>query len=337
MRGWAAVIAGATAFGVVLAACAPTVTELADPSANATDSAVEPIDPVSDDTGREAPVDATGEAAEPGTSDTDATAEATIEFVPAVPLPGPWELVEVIDGDTLDVALPDASVVRVRLIGINAPERGECLYEEATETLRALASGGEIVLVADLSEADRFGRKLRYVEVEGQDAGATLIRLGLAVARSYPPDTLRDFSYRTVQGEAEAAGVGRWDEELCDSNGAAAPDDVSIAIEVRADADGDDELNLNDEWVRFTNTGDVPVDLDGWTVADASIHRYTFGRLAIQPGSSVTLYTGCGVDSLRERFWCNRDSAIWNNDADVVRLLDALGKEVVSHRYATGS
>ena len=135
-------------------------------------------------------------------------------FVPAVPLPGPWELVEVIDGDTLDVAGPDGSVVRVRLIGINAPELGECLYDEAADALRALASGGEIVLVTDLSEADRFGRKLRYVEVEGQDAGAVLIRLGLAVPRAVPPDTLRDFSYRAVQGEAEgfdgsgvAAGV----------------------------------------------------------------------------------------------------------------------------------
>jgi len=323
-------LSGATAVGSVLMACAPTVTEVADPSASATESALEPIDPVS--TGATEDELPESQTTDDGTA-ADSPVDTIVDFVPAVPLPGPWELVEVIDGDTLDVAGPDGSVVRVRLIGINAPELGECLYDEAADALRALASGGEIVLVTDLSEADRFGRKLRYVEVEGQDAGAVLIRLGLAVPRAVPPDTLRDFSYRAVQGEAEAAGVGRWDDELCAAVGTAAPDDVSIEIEVRADADGDDELNLNDEWVAFTNTGDLPIDLEGWTVADAAFHRYTFGRLAIQPGSSVTLYTGCGVDSLRERFWCNRDSAIWNNDGDVVRLLDAVGNEVVSHRY----
>lgn len=328
MRGWGPGVSLATALAVVLAACAPTVTEVFED-----EPASGPIEPASSEPADPVAVEETS-AVDPGPTDDGVTVQDAIELEPAIPLPGPWELVRVIDGDTLDVRNPDGDTVRVRLIGINAPERGECLYEGAAEALRSITTGGEIVLVPDLSDADRYGRKLRYVEVDGQDAGAALVRLGLAIARGIPPDTLREFTYRGLQDDAQAAGVGRWDEEACGASGSAAPDDVSIEVEVHHDAAGDDEQNLNDEWVRFTNTGGFPVDLEGWTVADASsLHRYTFGRLAIQPDASVTLYTGCGVDSLRERFWCNRDSAVWNNDRDALYLRDALGNDVVVYEY----
>ena len=44
------------------------------------------------------------------------------------------EVVAVVDGDTLLVAV-DGREESVRLIGVNAPERGECLFEEATAAL----------------------------------------------------------------------------------------------------------------------------------------------------------------------------------------------------------
>jgi hypothetical protein len=33
------------------------------------------------------------------------------------------------------------------------------------------------------------------------------------------------------------------------------------------------------------------------------------------------------------RFWCNTESAIWNNDGDTVFLRDANGNNVVTRRY----
>lgn len=325
MRGWGAGAPVAATFVVVLAACAPTATEVVD------DQLTGDILPAVESSDAASTIETTLDESVP-----EETAPlTTVEFEPAIPLPGPWQVVRVIDGDTLDLSDADGRTVRVRLIGINAPERGECQHDESRMALELITSGGgEIVLVPDLSDADRHGRKLRYLEVDGQDAGAALVRLGLAIARSYPPDTLRDFTYRGLQDEAEAADAGRWDDEACGATGAAAPEDVSIAAEVRYDAAGDDEQNLNDEWVRFTNLGGYPLDVEGWTVADeSSRHRYVFGRLQIQPGASITLYTGCGVDSLREVFWCARDSAVWSNRGDTVFLRDALGNEVVAHRY----
>jgi endonuclease YncB( thermonuclease family) len=89
-------------------------------------------------------------------------------------------VVKVVDGDTLDVA----GVGRIRLVGVDTPERGACGYESATQAMSVLVLGREVRLVPGaVDEADRYGRLLRYVDVAGRDAGLSLIEEGWAVAR----------------------------------------------------------------------------------------------------------------------------------------------------------
>ena len=87
----------------------------------------------------------------------------------------------VFDGDTVEIG----SGERVRLIGIDTPERDECGYREASEALRTLVEGRRITLVnpESVQDKDTHGRLLRYVDRSGQDAGYDLLRTGLAVAR----------------------------------------------------------------------------------------------------------------------------------------------------------
>ncbi len=86
----------------------------------------------------------------------------------------------VVDGDTIDVA----GAGRVRVIGIDTPERGACGYDSATYAMSDLVLGREVALVAGAADdADRYGRLLRYVDVGGSDAGLSLIEDGWAIAR----------------------------------------------------------------------------------------------------------------------------------------------------------
>ena len=241
-----------------------------------------------------------------------------------------WTAVSVADGDTLDVDGPGGRLT-VRLIGINAPERGECFGDEAAAALTSL-TGGDLTLIPDVSDVDDFGRELRYVETaDGRDVGAELVRGGFAISRRYDPDTARNDQYEVLQSEAEAEGAGLWAPDACGP----ATAEVSIDLEIRYDAAGDDTDNKNDEWVRFTNTSSAPLPLDGWVVADESAsHRYTFRDLTLAPDASVTLFTGCGDDSDTERYWCNQQSAVWNNSGDTVFLRDPNGNNVIAETYA---
>jgi micrococcal nuclease len=95
-----------------------------------------------------------------------------------------WPVTRVIDGDTIEVAGPDGTLERVRLIGIDTPERGECGFDAATERMRQMVQGRNVTLTPGArSDRDRFGRLLRYVEVDGIDTGYTLIAEGLAISR----------------------------------------------------------------------------------------------------------------------------------------------------------
>lgn len=237
-------------------------------------------------------------------------------------------VVEVIDGDTIDVRLPDGSIDRVRLIGINAPEDGECWSTEAAEELERLVAGEAVVLVADESERDRYDRLLRYVEKDDVDVGALLVRDGFAVVRVSEPDVAREEILRRLEEEARTAQRGLWNPSACGP--ASGPASQLAIVGLRLDADGDDAQNLNDEWVEVQNTGAVAVDMTGWRVRDeSSSHRFTFpAGFALEAGARVRIPSGCGPDSADELFWCTSGSAIWNNDGDTAFLVDPSGNIV---------
>src|SRR3989344_2921655 len=69
-----------------------------------------------------------------------------------------FPVARVIDGDTFE--LSDGDVVR--MLGIDAPEEGECFYEESKEALSRLVEGKKVELRKDVTDADDFGRILRY-------------------------------------------------------------------------------------------------------------------------------------------------------------------------------
>ena len=83
----------------------------------------------------------------------------------------------VIDGDTLDT-----TAGRVRLFGLNTPERGERCFSEATNRLHELAGKTTRVETGPRLE-DQFGRLLRYAyTADGNSIDVLLIGEGLARA-----------------------------------------------------------------------------------------------------------------------------------------------------------
>lgn len=108
----------------------------------------------------------------------------------------------VIDGDTIET-----SAGTVRIIGVDAPEQGECGYDEATALVSSLIAPGDPVVLElppGENDTDKYGRILRYVDtVQGVDVAASLLSAGLAVARydstdGYPAHP-RETAYRAAQ------------------------------------------------------------------------------------------------------------------------------------------
>lgn len=125
----------------------------------------------------------------------------------------------VLDGDTVQVNLRDGRDVRVRFLGISAPEiphpgkSGECYGQASTRHLKQLLPvGTEVTLVSDPTqdEVDTYGRWLRYVQASGRDVGAAQIRSGSAEARDSSTPVSRHARYVQIEDLARDGDRGLW-------------------------------------------------------------------------------------------------------------------------------
>lgn len=198
--------------------------------------------------------------------------------------------------------------VDVRFFGINAPDEGECFFEEATGHLIDGLKDKQVTL--EIAGTDQFGRTLAVVSLEERDVGADLVGRGLAIAST--PE--QGEGYLPEEDDAIAARIGLWSSDAC---GTGPIPDIGVAIDPF------------DETVTLLNNETTSIDLGGWTIRDeSSRHRYRFpSGVHIGPGGTI-------VVGSEDPLWDPGGSNVWNNDGDMAMLLLPDGRVVDHVRYA---
>ena len=87
-------------------------------------------------------------------------------------------VVRVIDGDTIVVLDPDKVQRRIRLQGIDAPERHQAYGTKSRAYLSELVAGRTVEVA--FSKYDRYGRILGKVIVNGEDENLEQVEAGMA-------------------------------------------------------------------------------------------------------------------------------------------------------------
>jgi micrococcal nuclease len=128
----------------------------------------------------------------------------------------------VVDGDTIDVTMPDGDEESVRYIGIDTPETVkpdtpvQCGGPEAHEANERLVDGRTVTLRFDAERRDVYGRLLAYVYLPRRAGGhplfvnAELVRRGLARTLTIPPNDSFASLFARLAARAGAAGRGLW-------------------------------------------------------------------------------------------------------------------------------
>ena len=119
-------------------------------------------------------------------------------------------VLNVIDGDTFTLTTGE----KVRLIGIDAPEKGDYYYNESKQALKELVEGKIVFLEKDISNTDKYDRLLRYVYVDGISVNFDLISNGFVQAKEYPPDIKYAIELKQAEDDAKANNFGIWSEYL---------------------------------------------------------------------------------------------------------------------------
>ena len=89
------------------------------------------------------------------------------------------EVTRVVDGDTVHVVDGSGTRHKIRLAGINAPERRKAYSGRATQYLVSLVYGKQVVVYWD--KYDKYDRVVGKIICGGKDVNLALVRAGYAV------------------------------------------------------------------------------------------------------------------------------------------------------------
>ena len=121
------------------------------------------------------------------------------------------KVVGITDGDTITVLDSENIQHKVRLAGIDAPERGQPFGQKSKEVLSSCAFGHQAHIEG--RKLDRYSRLVGKVLVKGQDCNLNQVKQGMAwhykqyESEQLPEDRLL---YSQVEIEARIMKIGLW-------------------------------------------------------------------------------------------------------------------------------
>jgi len=130
---------------------------------------------------------------------------------------GYYNVSRVVDGDTIELSNGET----VRYIGIDTPEVREkdgsgWIYnpmpfaEKAKDLNRKLVEGKSVKLELDVQKKDKYKRLLAYVYIEDKMVNIEMVRQGLAMIYTYPPNVKYSQRFLDAQREAMDNKRGLW-------------------------------------------------------------------------------------------------------------------------------
>ena len=111
------------------------------------------------------------------------------------------------DGDSMEMRR-GSTTVRVRVFGVDAPERGQPWSSRARQFTAGLVGNREVVV--RVKDRDRYGRTVgEVILTDGRNLGEELVRAGLAWHyRVFSNDP----TLARLEADARAAGRGLWSD-----------------------------------------------------------------------------------------------------------------------------
>jgi endonuclease YncB( thermonuclease family) len=120
------------------------------------------------------------------------------------------KVVSVADGDTVTVLTEGKSQLKVRLYGIDCPEKAQAFGTKAKQYTASLVSGKQVEVEA--IDQDRYGRTVGIVFVQGLNVNEAILKAGYAWV--YTRYCRKSFcsNWQKVQEQAQAGHIGLWSD-----------------------------------------------------------------------------------------------------------------------------
>ena len=118
------------------------------------------------------------------------------------------KVVKVADGDTITILDSENKQIKIRLYGIDAPEKAQDFGKISRNYMSQLVAGKTIdVTVID---KDRYGRSIGRIKIDDKEVAEEMLKSGLAwlyTAYCKIPECER---WKVLEDEARVAKIGLW-------------------------------------------------------------------------------------------------------------------------------
>lgn len=128
---------------------------------------------------------------------------------------------KIVDGDTFWIDDGSVKGVKVRLIGVDAPESrntgtkvASSFGRRSSDHLTKLIGGKKVRLVYDVGHFDRYGRTLAYVYLDdGTFVNARMVQDGYANVMTIPPNVRYANTFMKLERKARNQKRGMWGDK----------------------------------------------------------------------------------------------------------------------------
>lgn len=116
------------------------------------------------------------------------------------------KVIKVADGDTIAIQTLNNEKIKIRLYGIDAPEKKQEYGIKSLDVLKKLSYGKTVDI--EVKEKDQYGRTVGIVFLNGEEVNLKMIETGNAwYYKKYAKDQI---SYANAEAEARKNKLGLW-------------------------------------------------------------------------------------------------------------------------------
>jgi len=214
----------------------------------------------------------------------------------------------IVDGDTIVLENKE----RVRLLGIDAPERGEKYFKESSKFLEDLILNESVNLEFTKRKYDKYGRLLAYIHLRGKNINLEMVKNGFANYYSY--DGKDHYHDQFIKAWDKCLEQGKY---LCETS----KNPCARCIEIK-------EIDSGKGLIAFYNRCSFLCDLSNWELRNEGRKNYFFPNFSLQPKQEFKIIFGEGLDSNSELYW-EGENFVWARTGDTLFLRDKENKLVL--------
>lgn len=218
----------------------------------------------------------------------------------------------VIDGDTLEIENGE----RVRLLGINCPEKGDKYYDEAKDFLESLTLNKTVRLEFGKKKYDLYDRTLAYIFVDEVFVNVKIVEQGFA--NIYFPESQKMHYSLFVDAWEDCL---KKNQNICEISSSRCAECIHLK-----------QLDYNFQKLTLENSCNFACNLDDWEIKDEGRKTFVFDEFILGAQKQVSIVVGNETNTADTLYW-RKETYVWTESGDSLFLRDSSEKLVLWESY----